>query len=76
MGVNTEFQRLTRNDSQLDPDLRTFLSRAYDLKSIADYETGPGSTVSAERAAEAVATAETFVAYFADALGPAKHGSR
>jgi uncharacterized protein (UPF0332 family) len=74
-GVHTEFQRLTRDDKQLDPDLRTFLSRSYDLKSIADYETGPGSTVSAERAAEAVETAEKFVAYFAATINPAKHSS-
>jgi uncharacterized protein (UPF0332 family) len=74
-GVHTEFQRLTKDDKQLDPDLRTFLSRSYDLKSIADYETGPGSTVSAGRAAEAVETAEKFVAHFAGAIDPAKRGS-
>jgi hypothetical protein len=34
--------------------------RAYNLKAIADYETGPGSRVSAESAREAIATARRF----------------
>ena len=71
-GVHTEFQRLTKDDPTFVLDLRVFLSHAYNLKAIADYETGPGSTVSAERAAEAVASAEIFVAYFAGAIDPAK----
>jgi hypothetical protein len=45
--------------------LRTFLSRAYNLKAIADYETEPGSTVSAERATAAVEAGKRFVARFA-----------
>ena len=69
-GVHTEFQRLTRDDRELDTDLRTFLSHSYDLKSIADYETGPGSSISAERAAAAVEGAENFVAHFAGAIDP------
>jgi|GEM_PF-919993 uncharacterized protein (UPF0332 family) len=46
-GVRTEFLRLTRDDPRLDIELRAFLGRAYNLKAIADYETGTGSSVSA-----------------------------
>jgi hypothetical protein len=33
----------------------------FNLKKLADYETGPGSQVSAERAQEAIQTAQRFV---------------
>jgi uncharacterized protein (UPF0332 family) len=61
-GVQTEFLRLTKDDPRIDAELRLFLSRAYNLKAIADYETGPGSEVSAERATDAVETGKRFVA--------------
>ena len=60
-GVRTEFLRLTRNDARVDDERRAFLGRTYNLKSIADYETGPGSQVSAESASEAVQSARRFV---------------
>jgi uncharacterized protein (UPF0332 family) len=63
-GVHTELHRLTRDDVTFDLDSRIFLSQAYNLKAIADYETGPGSEVSTERATAAVAGARRFVAYF------------
>jgi uncharacterized protein (UPF0332 family) len=65
-GVHTEFQRLTKDTRTLDPKLRAFLSQTYNLKSIADYETGPGSEVSPEKAAEAVEMAKRFVAKLAE----------
>lgn len=67
-GVQTEFLRLTKDDTRFDPELRTFLSTAYNLKSIADYETGPGSDVSSERARLAVDTAAHFVARIVSVL--------
>ena len=57
--------RLTRDDPRVDAELRVFLSRAYGLKTIADYETGPRSELTAERAAEAVDAGERFVAHIA-----------
>jgi uncharacterized protein (UPF0332 family) len=63
-GVRLELHRLTKDDPNFAPDLRAFLSQAYNLKAIADYETGPGSEVSPERAGNAVKTARRFVAYF------------
>lgn len=61
-GVQTEFLRLTKDDPRVDQELRAFLPRAYNLKSIADYDTGPGSEVSRESAAHSVAAGEQFVA--------------
>ncbi len=63
-GVHAELHRLTKDDPNFGADLRTFLSQTYNLKAIADYETGPGSEVSPERAATAVEAAKAYVAYF------------
>jgi uncharacterized protein (UPF0332 family) len=60
-GVHGEFSRLVKDDPRVDDDLRAFLGRAYSLKAIADYETGPGSHVSAESARDAIATARRFI---------------
>lgn len=61
-GVNVEWHRLTRDNPSIDQELRAFLGFAFNLKAIADYETGPGSEVSPEMATEALATATRFVA--------------
>ena len=46
-GVQSEFHRLVKDQARVDDQIRAFLGRSYDLKSIADYETGPGSHISA-----------------------------
>jgi uncharacterized protein (UPF0332 family) len=61
-GVQSELARLTKDTPDFDIELRAFLGRAYNLKAIADYEIGPGTEVSLESAAEAIATAKRFVA--------------
>jgi uncharacterized protein (UPF0332 family) len=48
-GVNSQFNLLTRGEPRLDPELRRFLPQAYNLKAVADYETGPGAVVPLER---------------------------
>jgi hypothetical protein len=50
-----------KGDPRVDDQLRAFLGRTYSLKAIADYETGPGSHVSAESARDAIDTARRFV---------------
>jgi uncharacterized protein (UPF0332 family) len=60
-GVSGEFARLTRTDPRVDIEVRAFLGRTYQLKAIADYETGPGAKVSPESAREAIQTARRFV---------------
>ncbi len=67
-GVNTEFHRLVRGDIRFDDRLRNFLGLTYNLKAIADYETGPGSEVSPEQAAQAGEEARQFVAKIAEML--------
>lgn len=67
-GVQTEFLRLTKDDPRVAGEMRLFLSRSYNLKAIADYETGPGSEVSAERAAAAIADGKRFVSLVADLI--------
>lgn len=68
-GVQTEFLRLTKDDARFGPDLRVFLSQAYNLKAIADYEEGEDSPLFGERAAAAVETASRFVDCIAGLLG-------
>lgn len=65
-GVQAEFLRLTKDNPRVDAELRLFLSRAYNLKAIADYETGPGSEITTERAVGAVETGKRFVAHIAN----------
>jgi uncharacterized protein (UPF0332 family) len=56
-GAQTEFARLAKNDAAFAMELRRFLGRSYNLKQVADYETGPGAVVSASQAEAALATA-------------------
>jgi uncharacterized protein (UPF0332 family) len=74
--VQSEFGRLTRDDPRFDIELRAFLGRAYNLKAIADYETGPGSRVSAESASAALGTARRFVDSVASRLPANGHTPR
>ncbi len=60
-GVNSQFNLLTKGDSRIDTQLRRFLAQAYNLKAVADYETGPGSVVPVERVEAAIAAAVRFV---------------
>jgi uncharacterized protein (UPF0332 family) len=61
-GVQRERARLTKDTAQFDSELRAFLGRTYNLKAIADYETGSDAKVSREMATDAIETAKRFVA--------------
>ncbi len=50
--------------------LYVFLSNAYNLKAVADYETGPDSNILPERAAAAIVEAGKFVAAIRRDLAP------
>jgi uncharacterized protein (UPF0332 family) len=67
-GVQAEFLRLTKDDPRVDIELRLFLSRSYNLKAIADYETGPDSEITADRASDAIDGGKRFVAHFAELI--------
>jgi uncharacterized protein (UPF0332 family) len=60
-GVQTEFARLTKDNPDIDREIRAFLSKTYNLKAIADYETGPDSKVTHQQAAEAIEAAKFFI---------------
>jgi uncharacterized protein (UPF0332 family) len=60
-GVQGEFARLVKDEPSFDIELRGFLGRAYNLKTIADYEAGSGAKVSHEQAAEAIVSARVFI---------------
>jgi len=59
-GVHGEFGRLAKEEPRLGRDLSRFLSKAYELKDIADY--GVGSTIEASMAQAAIHDAERFLA--------------
>jgi uncharacterized protein (UPF0332 family) len=71
-GVQRELGRLTKDDSSFDLDLRAFLGRTYNLKAIADYETGPDSEVSRESALEAIDESKRFVAQIVEVVNAIK----
>lgn len=60
-GVQAEFARFTRAEENLPTELRAFLGRAYELKTVADYEVGFSTPVSAERAEEALRLSRRLV---------------
>jgi uncharacterized protein (UPF0332 family) len=67
-GVHSQFNLLTKDDNRVDAELRRFLSDAFDLKSVADYEVGPDAVVSPEEAEAAIATATRFINRIAEIL--------
>jgi uncharacterized protein (UPF0332 family) len=60
-GVQTEFYQLTKGDDRLDAELRRFLSRAYQFKSVADYEIGPLAAMTDAQVSESIAVARRFI---------------
>ena len=67
-GVHSQFNPMVRGDPRVDGELRSFLSNAFDLKTVADYEVGAKAFVSPEEAEAAIATAMRFVACVATLL--------
>jgi uncharacterized protein (UPF0332 family) len=67
-GVRNELWRLLKGDSRFDAELRGFLGRAYNLKSIADYETGPDARVEVALARATIETARRYVEVVAGIL--------
>jgi uncharacterized protein (UPF0332 family) len=62
-GVRNELWRLTKDEPRFGVEMQAFLGRAYSLKEIADYETGPGSHVSDELARSTVVMGRQLVTY-------------
>jgi len=68
-GVQSELHRLALNEPRLDKAFPPFLTQAYNLKAVADYETGANSAIPPERSAAAIETAARFVDCIAGLLG-------
>jgi uncharacterized protein (UPF0332 family) len=66
-GVHRLFFKLAKDQPQLG-ELARFLSQAYNLKAVADYELGPGASVPLDRASAAIDTAERFIECIAGLL--------
>jgi uncharacterized protein (UPF0332 family) len=60
-GVHSRFAELTASEPGIDTELRRFLPRAYDLKTISDYGIGPDAVVPLEKAEAAIEIAERFI---------------
>jgi uncharacterized protein (UPF0332 family) len=70
-GLRTTFSRLARNEPRISPEYLTFLARAYELKSIADYGVGPAARpITGDDAARAIETAERYIDTIAQLLTP------
>jgi uncharacterized protein (UPF0332 family) len=69
-GVQSEFFRLSHADARVDQELRRFLSRSYEFKSVADYFSGVDPVVMPEEAANAVDTAKAFVGHIGALVEP------
>jgi uncharacterized protein (UPF0332 family) len=68
-GVQSEFHRLALNEPRIDKAFPPFLTQAYNLKAVADYETGDNSDIPPERSAAAIKTAARFLDCIAGLLG-------
>jgi uncharacterized protein (UPF0332 family) len=60
-GLQAAFRRLTEDEPGADPEMRSFLGRTYQLKTIADYDTDPASAVTFEQAQQAIQTAGRLI---------------
>ena len=69
-GVHAEFARWAKDEPAIDRELRAFLGRTFNLKAIADYDTGPEARVTHAQATDAIAAARRFVAVVKQLIGP------
>jgi uncharacterized protein (UPF0332 family) len=61
-GLRSEFSRLARDEPRIGREYLTFLARAYEYKSIADYGVGPLSPpIATEDASSAIETAGRLI---------------
>jgi uncharacterized protein (UPF0332 family) len=70
-GLRPTFSRLARSEPRIAPEYMTFLARAYELKSIADYSIGPAARpITDDDAARAIETAERLIDTISQLLPP------
>ena len=67
-GVHTEFNRLAVLEVAIAPEFRRLLAQAYNLKAVADYETGTDAVIPLDQANAATNNAGRFVETIAGLL--------
>ena len=67
-GFLSQFGSLAITEARISPSLRRFLTRGYDIKSLADYAIGVGAVVPVQEAINAIETATLFVERIAELL--------
>lgn len=60
-GVQNQFYKSVQGDPRFDRELQVFLSRAYNLKAITDYESGPSPKIPSEALRKTIETATRLV---------------
>jgi len=60
-GLRSEFARVARQETRIDPAFVRFLAQAHTLKSAADYGADPGASVSPDQANEAIEIARRLI---------------
>jgi uncharacterized protein (UPF0332 family) len=60
-GVHTQFNRIAMKEPEIAPEFRQVFAQSYNLKAVADYETGADSVIPLARAAAAIESARRFV---------------
>ena len=68
-GVRAELHRTPKTIRTLTPSCAPSSARTYQLKAIADYETGPGAHITPEQAKDAITGARQFVEAIATLIG-------
>ena len=67
-GVHRQLHQLARTEPALPPGFATQLTKSYNYKERADYDTDITEPIMPARAGEAIATAESFIAVVRQAL--------
>ena len=70
-GVRSQFGRLAVTEPRITSSLRRFLTRGYDIKSVADYAIGVDAVVPVQEAIGAIETATLFVERITELLAEA-----
>jgi len=60
-GLRAEFARLAKDEPRIERELVTFLAKAYELKSVADYGMNSAAKITTQDAMGAIETAGHFV---------------
>lgn len=69
-GVDRQFHKVARTEPLMPDDLKGTLASSYYYKDVADYQTGPTSSVTQAQARSAIVIADRFVTAIRQSLTP------